>query len=60
MRYFLALCFRGEGERVELRHTWTAPRLRRRIGVSLVRLVTVWLLPVLGVVAVAFVLSRRG
>jgi hypothetical protein len=48
---------RGE---LELRQTWIAPRLRRRIGDSLVRLVAVWLLPVVAVVAVAFAVTRGG
>jgi hypothetical protein len=32
--------------------------VRRRVGHSLVRLVLVWLLPVVGVVLVAFVMTR--
>jgi hypothetical protein len=51
--------FRERGE-LELRQTWIAPRLRRRIGESLVRLVVVWLLPVVAVVAVAFAVTRGG
>ena len=43
---------------MELRQTWTAPHVRRRIGNSLVRLLAFWLLPILGVVAVAFAISR--
>jgi hypothetical protein len=45
---------------VEQRHTLTAPRLRRRLGHSLVRLALVWCLPVVVVVAVAFLVTRRG
>jgi hypothetical protein len=60
MRYFAVLYFRGEGERVELRHALTAPRLRRRVGNSIVRLVAVWLLPVVAVVLVAFAVTRGG
>jgi hypothetical protein len=45
---------------LELRQTWAAPRLRRRIGESLVRLVVIWLLPVVAVVAVAFAITRGG
>jgi hypothetical protein len=43
---------------VELRQTSIAPRLKRRVGNSVVQLVLVWLLPVVGVVLVAFVLTR--
>ena len=43
---------------MELRQTWTAPQVRRRIGHSLGRLLAFWLLPILGVVAVAFAISR--
>jgi hypothetical protein len=45
---------------VELRQTSTAPRSRRRLGHSLVRLVLVWLVPIVVVVAVAFLVSRHG
>jgi hypothetical protein len=34
--------------------------VRRRIGNSLMRLVALWLLPVVGVVIVAFEFARRG
>jgi hypothetical protein len=49
-----------EGGEVELRYTLTAPRLRRRLGHRLARLVLVWCLPVVVVVAVAFLVTRRG
>gem|GEM_PF-2580241 len=46
---------------MELRHTLTAPRVRRRFVHSLARLAFVWLLPVVAVVIVAFAVSRgRG
>ena len=57
MQYSTPLLLRRGGE-VELRHTLTAPRLRRRFGHSAVQLVLVWLLPVVGVVLVAFVVTR--
>jgi hypothetical protein len=43
---------------VELRQTWAAPRLRRRIGNSLFRLAVVWILPVVAVILVAFAVTR--
>ena len=43
---------------MELRHTWAAPRVRRRLGDSLIRLALVWILPVVAVILVAFAVTR--
>ena len=45
---------------MELRYTWAAPRLRRRFANSLVRLGLVWCLPIVVVVAVAFLVTRKN
>jgi hypothetical protein len=50
----------GKRGRVGTAANMDCASVRRRIGNSLMRLVALWLLPVAGVVVVAFEITRRG